>query len=134
MKLAVKMKPVGSKWAVEIPTLEIFTEGKSKKHAMKMAADAVESVVNTKGAHATCLEEADGSVTVSVSDTHALIVAILREQRAAKGVSLSAAAKQLEAKTKNAYARYERPGGASPSVEKFDALLKAIGVDIVLGV
>jgi DNA-binding XRE family transcriptional regulator len=62
-----------------------------------------------------------------------LISLFLRRQRERSGLSLSEAAERLGAKSRNAYARYER-GTSMPSLEKLVALYQAVapGKDIVL--
>lgn len=70
---------------------------------------------------------------VSASDARAMITLLLRRQRQQSGLSLAQAAHRLGAKSRNAYARYER-GESVPTVEKLDQLLRAIapGRDLVV--
>jgi transcriptional regulator with XRE-family HTH domain len=58
---------------------------------------------------------------------------LLRRQREKSGLSLAEAAERLGAKSRNAYARYER-GTSVPTVEKLTELLEAVapGQDFVL--
>ena len=62
-----------------------------------------------------------------------MISLLLRRQRERSGLSLVEAAARLGAKSRNAYARYER-GTSVPTVEKVNELLHAVspGQDIVL--
>ncbi len=46
MKIEGKLIKSGKWWAVEIPLLLIYTQGKTKRHAYLMAADAVEAIVD----------------------------------------------------------------------------------------
>ena len=62
---------------------------------------------------------------VSASDMRPLVRLLLRRQRERSGLSLADAAARLGAKSRNAYARYER-GTSLPTVEKLDALLHAL--------
>ena len=62
---------------------------------------------------------------VSASDMRPLVSLLLRRQRERSGLSLADAAARLGAKSRNAYARYER-GTSLPTVEKLDALLHAV--------
>jgi transcriptional regulator with XRE-family HTH domain len=57
-----------------------------------------------------------------------LVALLLRRQREKRGISLAEAAKRLEQKSRNAYARYEQ-GQTVPTVEKLEKLLKAIAPD-----
>ena len=51
-----------------------------------------------------------------------LVSLLLRRQRERSGLSLADAAARLGARSRNAYARYER-GTSLPTIEKLDALL-----------
>jgi transcriptional regulator with XRE-family HTH domain len=70
---------------------------------------------------------------VSSADTQGMISLLLRRQRERSGLSLAEAAERLGAKSRNAYARYER-GTSMPTLEKLTELLQAVspGQDIVL--
>ncbi|MBP1661594.1 MAG: hypothetical protein H6P95_2786 [Candidatus Aminicenantes bacterium] len=48
MRFVGKVFRVGKSWAIEIPILDIATQGRTKKEAYEMIADAVESLVNKK--------------------------------------------------------------------------------------
>jgi transcriptional regulator with XRE-family HTH domain len=62
-----------------------------------------------------------------------LIRLLLQRRREMSGLSLGEVAQRLGAKSRNAYARYER-GQAVPSLEKLDELLRAVspGSEFVL--
>jgi len=62
-----------------------------------------------------------------------MVSLLLQRQRHRSGLSLAQAAQRLGAKSRNAYARYER-GTSVRSVEKLDELLRAVapGREIVL--
>lgn len=49
MRFADKVFRVEKSWAIEIPVLDIATQGRTKKEAGEMIADAVESLVDKKG-------------------------------------------------------------------------------------
>ncbi len=65
---------------------------------------------------------------ISADDTAAMISLLLRRQRQRSGLSLAEAAERLGARSRNAYARYER-GASVPTVVKLEELLKAISPD-----
>lgn len=46
MRLAGRVFKAGRHWAIEVPMLGVVTQGRSKKDAFLMVADAVESLVN----------------------------------------------------------------------------------------
>ena len=57
-----------------------------------------------------------------------MISLLLQRQRQRSGLSLAEAAERLGAKSRNAYARYER-GESLPTIEKLDQLLHAVSAD-----
>ncbi|MCK7478112.1 MAG: hypothetical protein M0C28_12335 [Candidatus Moduliflexus flocculans] len=48
MRFAGRVFRVEKSWAIEIPLLDIVTQGRTKREAYEMIADAVESLVNKK--------------------------------------------------------------------------------------
>ena len=48
MKIEGRLEKCKNYWAVSIPLLLIYTQGKSKKEALMMAKDAVECLVEEK--------------------------------------------------------------------------------------
>ena len=95
--------------------------------------DLLETLVNRPGFTVTVHPGKHGDFEVSSTDPRSLISLLLRRQRERSGLSLSEAAERLGAKSRNAYARYER-GTSMPSLEKLTELYQAIapGKDIVL--
>ena len=98
-----------------------------------MVEDLFESLVNRQGFKVTVHPGKHGDFEVSANDPRLLIILFLRRQREKSGLSLSEAAERLGAKSRNAYARYER-GTSMPSLEKLSELYQAVapGRDIVL--
>jgi len=77
----------------------------------------------------------NGEFELSVSDVQTLVSMVLRRQRERSGLSLADVAARLGARSRNAYARYER-GAAMPSVRELGELIRAVseGGDLVLAV
>lgn len=46
MRLAGQVLKVGKYWAIEVSILSVVTQGRTKKEAYEMIADAIESLVN----------------------------------------------------------------------------------------
>jgi hypothetical protein len=133
MRFEGRVVKTGRFWAVEIPILGIATQGRSKKDAYAMAADAVETLVNTPGFQAAIFPGAGEYFEVGAENQAALTALLLRRQRVMRGLSLREVARRLGAKSLNSYARYEQ-GRAVPSVERLTRLLAAVSVgrDFVL--
>lgn len=119
-------KDKGSKyWLVEVPLLDVMTQGTSKHDAYYMIADAIESLVNRKGFKVDVRPLDSESFTVGASLESAMIALMLKRQREAHRLTLVEVARRLGQKSPNAYARYEQ-GKSLPTVEKLNKLMQAI--------
>lgn len=114
----------GKWWLAEIPLLDAMTQGRTRKEALEMVADWLETMVDRKGFHATLFLRGASEFEVAGNDAGAMTALLLRRRRESSGTSLREIASRLGSSSRNAYARYER-GDAVPTVEKLDALLKA---------
>jgi hypothetical protein len=114
----------GKWWLAEIPLLDAMTQGRTRKEALFMIGDWLETMVDRKGFSATVFPRGKAEFEVAGTDPAAMTALLLRRRREASGKSLREVASRLGASSRNSYARYER-GDAVPTVEKLDALLKA---------
>jgi DNA-binding XRE family transcriptional regulator len=133
MRFAGRLVRDGRWWLAEIPMLDALTQGRTRRQALEMVKDWLETAVNRGDFQATVHETGRAEFEVSGSDATSMIALLLRRRRAASGASLRDMASRLGATSRNAYARYER-GEAAPTLEKLDALLKATspGGDFVI--
>ena len=125
MRFAGRVFRVGRYWAIEVPILGIFTQGKTKKEAYAMMADAIESLVNKKGFRVQVFPGKGEYFEVGSSDQATFSAFLLRRQRTKRGLTLTEVARRLGAKSHNTYARYEQ-GKSVPTIEKFIQLLSAV--------
>jgi DNA-binding XRE family transcriptional regulator len=125
MKIEGKLIRSGKWWAVEIPLLLIYTQGKTKKDAYLMAADAVEAIVDEKSFKVKVSEGPDNTFSIGSSNDSFLMALALKQQRAEHHLSVRDIAKRLGSNSPSAYSRYEQ-GKIKPSLDKFTQLLKAI--------
>lgn len=115
----------GRWWAVEVPLLGIFTQGRTKKDAYGMAADAIECLVNRKGFKVQVFP-GDSNYFEVGSDTVAPLVArFLQHQRHEAGLTLVEVARRLGSASPNAYARYEQ-GRCVPSMAQLSKLISVL--------
>ena len=123
----------GRYWAIEVPVLGLVTQGRTKKDALAMIADAIESLVNREGFRVEVFPGKGETFEVGSQDQPALTALLLRRQRVLSGLSLAEVAKRLGASSLNAYARYEQ-GRTQPTLAQFSKLLAAVspGGDFVL--
>jgi hypothetical protein len=132
MRFEGKLIRDGKWWLAEIPLLSALTQGRTKKEALVMIGDWLETMVDRQGFRATVFPRGRTEFEIAGSDTAAMTALLLRRRREASGQSLREIASRLGATSRNSYARYER-GDAVPTVEKLDALLKAAsGGDFVI--
>lgn len=134
MRFQGKLSRDGKWWLAEVALFDAMSQGNSRREALEMIGDWFTSIVGRKGfrvqVHATGRE----TFEVGSDDTRTMISLLLRRQRHRSGLSLAQAAERLEAKSRNAYARYEQ-GVSMPTVEKLEELLRAIAPEreIVVG-
>ena len=125
MRFVGRVFKVGRLWAIEVTILDVVTQGRTKKEAYEMIADAIESLVNRKGFRVDVFPGKGEYFEMGSEDQATLIAFLLRRQRLKRGLSLRDVAGRLGAKSINAYARYEQ-GKSVPTVEKFNQLLSAL--------
>lgn len=123
----------GRWWLAEVPLLEAMTQGRTRKEALAMIGDWLETMVDRKGFEAQVFPVSPTTFELGGSSAAAMTALLLRRRREASGTSLRDMATRLGSSSRNAYARYER-GDAVPTMEKLDALLKATspGGDFVI--
>ena len=132
MRFAGRVFKEGKFWAIEVPILGIVTQGRTKKDAFEMIADAIEALVNKPEFKIDVFPGKGEYFEIGSVDQGILIAFLLRRQRAKRGLSLSDVTKILGAKSQNTYARYEQ-GKSIPTVSKLNQLLTAVSThDFVL--
>ncbi|MBE3124981.1 MAG: helix-turn-helix domain-containing protein [Acidobacteria bacterium] len=112
-------------WVIEVPILDIATQGRTKKEAYEMIADAVECLVNRKGFKVRVFRAEGEGFEIGASDQAVLTALLLRRKRLKSGLSLEEVAARLGSKSPNSYARYEQ-GRSVPSVQKLTQLFSAV--------
>ena len=112
-------------WLAEVPLFDAMTEGRTKNDALNMMRDWFETMVHVDGFEVRVHSGRHGEFEVSANDLRQMIGLLLRRSRQRSGLSLNDVAARLGAKSRNAYARYER-GDSLPTIEKLDVLLKAV--------
>ena len=128
MRLAGRVFRSGKYWAIEVPILGIVTQGRTKKDAYDMVADAIESLASKKDFKVNVFPGKESYFELASENVAALTAFLLRRQRIKHGLTLVEVSKRLGAKSHNTYARYEQ-GRAVPTIEKFNLLLSALSED-----
>lgn len=125
MRFAGRIFKSGRFWAIEVPILDVFTQGRTKKEAYEMIADAVESLAGRNGFRVRVYKTRGGEFEIGASDQAVLTALLLRRARLKAGLSLEEVAARLGAKSLNSYARYEQ-GRSMPSVEQLTRMFSAV--------
>lgn len=125
MRIEGNIQKSGSWWAVEIPLLFIYTQGKTKKEACFMIKDAVECLIDRKDFKVTIYPGEGSLFSLGSNDDSLLMAFALKQQRAHYKLSVREIAKRLGSNSPSSYSRYEQ-GKVKPSIDKFSQLLRAI--------
>jgi len=135
MRFAGRIFKSGKYWAIEVPILDVVTQGHTKKDAFLMIADAIKGLVNRNGFKIKVFGVRNGEFEIGASDDAILTAFFLKRIRTKAGLTLAEAAARLGSKSPNAYARYEQ-GRSVPSVLKLSQLYAAVSAgktaDLVL--
>ena len=125
MRFAGRVFKSGRFWAIEVPMLTVFSQGRTKKEAFEMISDAIEMLVNKPGFEIHLFPGKGEYFEIGSSDESALTAFLLKRERAKSGLTLAEVARKLGSKSLNAYARYEQ-GRTVPTVPKLNELLAAV--------
>jgi len=125
MRFAGRVFKSGRYWAIEVPMLTVFSQGRTKKEAFEMISDAIETLVNKPDFKIHLFPGKGDYFEIGASDESALTAFLLKRERARSGLTLAEVARKLGSKSLNAYARYEQ-GRTVPTVPKLNELLAAV--------
>jgi predicted RNase H-like HicB family nuclease len=132
MELEGKVWKDGKYWLIEVPILDVMTQGKSKKDALEMIEDAVMGLIESyfegkvgKDFSVTAMARGSDAFGLTANDTKLLMALSLIKQREKSQSTVREVAERLGSKSPNAYAQYER-GKVSVTLEKYEALLAAV--------
>lgn len=131
MELQGNIWKEGKFWLVEVPALDLMTQGETKEEALIMIKDATIGLIRAYFK----IEKKDGIkvdvivyekdiIALSSNHTSLLLSLSLKRQREKSGTTIQEAAERLGSKSPNAYAQYER-GRTNVSVLKYEELLEA---------
>jgi len=128
MRFAGHVAKAGKWWAIEVPDLGAFSQGKTKKEAYAMICDAIEAMVGKPGFTVDVRHGRDSYFEVGSTEDAALVAFFLKQQRGLSGKTLEQVARNLGQTSVNAYARYEQ-GASVPTIDKLTELLRALEPD-----
>ena len=132
MRFVGRVFKAGRHWAIEVPILGVVTQGRTRKDAFVMIADAIEALANQENFCVDVFPGVGEYFEVGSPNVAGLTALLLRRQRVRRGLTLAEATRRLGARSLNSYARYEQ-GRSVPSIERLNELLAAVtGGEFVL--
>jgi DNA-binding XRE family transcriptional regulator len=133
MRIHGRLYKDGKFWLAEVPLLDAMTQGRTRKEALAMVEDLVETLADRPGFSVEVRLNKGDRLEIASPDTRTMVGLMLQRQRQASGLTPAQAAQRLGAKSRDAYARYER-GQTAPTLERLSQLLDAVspGRDFVL--
>ncbi len=117
-------------WVIEVPCLNVSTQGKTKKEAFLMIEDAVFELMKSYFGEIsedfkTSINKYKGDdFALTSNDNKLLLSFLLIRQREESGLSIRDAAQQLNSKNPNSYAQYEK-GRMNFSIDQYEKLMRA---------
>lgn len=127
VKFEGRVSREGKWWAVGVPALDVWTQGKSKAEAYAMIKEAVELSLD-KPIEVEVLPMDDELFVLRAKDgknDKALVALMLKNHRANSKLSQEQLAKRLRVE-KGTYAQYEQ-ARSLPSVDKIEQFISAMG-------
>jgi predicted RNase H-like HicB family nuclease len=118
-------------WLIEVPSLNVMTQGETREEALEMAADAVmeyflyyfESSVG-KDDKVIVNDYKKGVIGITSTNNKLLLALSLRRQREKSGLTVREASERMGSSSPNAYAQYEK-GRTRISLDQYEKLLQA---------
>ena len=135
MKLEGRVWKDKNFWLVEIPSVDILTQGRSKKEALFMLKDALELLIEDEDFKCEVKSSRGEALYVEFQQIDLVIPFILKRLRERSNLTIREVAERLGHKSHTAYARYES-GKVKVSLDKFSEYVKAIdeNQDLILKV
>jgi predicted RNase H-like HicB family nuclease len=131
MEFEGKVWKDGKMWLIEVPSLNLMTQGKSRKDAFKMVRDAAIGLVECyfesemeKSFDVKVIDYKKDAFGITSNDNKLLLALSLRRQRERSGSTVRETVERLGVKSPNAYAQYER-GRTRISLEQYEKLMHA---------
>lgn len=130
MELEGKVWKDGKFWLIEVQSLDVMTQGKTRKEALLMLEDAIIGLINcyfkeelSEGFEIQINDYKD-VIGITSTNTKLLMAFSLKRQREISGSTIQEVAERLGSKSPNSYAQYEK-GKIRISLDKYEQLLEA---------
>ena len=131
MELEGKVWKNGKFWLVEVPAIDVCTQGRTRKEALMMIEDAIMELmfeyfqaVEIKDIKLEILEREKNVFGIKFSNNNLMLSFSLIRQRELSKSTVREVAERLGSKSPNAYAQYER-GKMRITLDQYERLLQA---------
>ena len=95
MRFEGRIRKDGRFWLVEIPAFDAVTQGRTKREALTMAEDLIETMADARGFQVTAYPMGGEIFEIEANSVGTLIALLLRRQRERHGLTLNEAAERL---------------------------------------
>lgn len=130
MELEGKIRKNKNHWLVEVPSLNIMTQGETRDEALFMIKDAIMEYIKyyfeleSEGFDLDVIDYKKSVIGIAANNTKLLLSLSLRKQREKSGSTVREASERLGSKSPNSYAQYEK-GKTRISLDQYEKLLYA---------
>lgn len=131
MELEGKIWKSGRFWLIEVPAIDVMTQGHSRKEALEMIKDAIMGLIScyfpeeANNFQVTVHDYKNNLIGVFSSNDSLMLAFSLRRQRAASQSTIREVAERLGSTSPNAYAKYEKGRMRFISLDHYERLLQA---------
>lgn len=130
MELEGKIWKNKKHWLVEVPSLNMMTQGETRKEALFMIKDAIMEYMKyyfgseIEGFELNVNDYKKSNIGISANNTKLLLALSLRKQREKSSSTIREVSERLGSKSPNSYAQYEK-GKTRISLDQYERLLSA---------
>ena len=132
MELVGKIWKDGKFWLVEVPVIDVCTQGHTRKEALMMIEDAVIELLKSyfrldeiKGFKLEIVDHKKNDIGIKASNNNIMLSFSLIRQREMSRSTVREVAERLGSKSPNSYAQYER-GKMRITLDQYERLLGAV--------
>lgn len=117
-------------WLVEVPSLNIMTQGETREEALFMVKDAIMEYMKyyfdseIEGFELNVNDYKKSTIGISANNNKLLLALSLRKQREKSGLTIREVSERLGSRSPNSYAQYEK-GKTRISLDQYEKLLQA---------
>lgn len=135
MEFVGKIWKDGKFWLVEVPVIDVCTQGHTRKEALMMIEDAIMELLRSyfpldkiKDFRLEVIDYEKNTIGIKASNNNIILSFSLIRQREMSKSTVREVAERLGSKSPNSYAQYER-GKMRVTLDQYERLLEAVNPD-----